>query len=183
MRNALAKNGGTSRFYARGFTLIELMIVVVIVGILAAIAYPSYQNQVKQTRRSDAQVALATIANQQERYFTECNYYAKVRTGTRACGAMDASSSILGLGSTLSPDGHYEITLVSGIILTDGVAVNASCATFSCGYTAVANPNGTGVSGRQSNDGRLLINSQGAKWWDRNNDADYSDSGENKWTK
>ena len=168
---------------AAGFTLIELMITVVIVGILAAVAYPSYQNYVTQTRRSDAQVALATVANQQEKYFTECNYYANTETGTRACGTSAGNAdSVLGLGSKLSPDGHYSISITDGILLPDG-AVNASCAGLACGFTAIADPTAGGTSGRQKNDGRFLINSQGAKWWDRDNDGKYTTAGENKWTK
>lgn len=54
-----------------GFSLIELMIVVAIVGILASIAYPSYQEHVAQSRRVDAQANLLTLAQYMERHFTE----------------------------------------------------------------------------------------------------------------
>lgn len=59
----------------RGFTLIELMIVVVILGILASIAYPSYVSHVQETRRTDAEGALVGLANAMERYFTENGGY------------------------------------------------------------------------------------------------------------
>ncbi len=60
---------------AAGFTLVELMIAVVIVAILTMIAYPSYLDQVRQTRRSMAQGDLMELASFMERYFTENNTY------------------------------------------------------------------------------------------------------------
>lgn len=51
----------------RGFTLIELLVVIAIIGIIAAIAYPSYRQQVLKSRRSDAQIALTQTAQTLER--------------------------------------------------------------------------------------------------------------------
>lgn len=61
---------------SKGFTLIELMIVVVIVAILAAVAIPSYQNSIQKTRRADAKETLTRVAAAQERYFFTENKYA-----------------------------------------------------------------------------------------------------------
>lgn len=58
-----------------GFTLIELMVTVAIIGIMAGIAYPSYQDSVMKSRRRDAQGALLGLANAMERHFTEANSY------------------------------------------------------------------------------------------------------------
>lgn len=147
--------------HAIGFTLVELMITVVILAILAAIAYPSYTNHVTRTRRSDAQVALLQIANQQERFFTECNRYASSVTAARTCAALG-----LGFPNDRSPDSHYQLSVSAGN--TNG-SCTAGSAAYTCGYTAVANPNGTGVSGRQNNNGKLRIDALGNKSWDKNN--------------
>jgi type IV pilus assembly protein PilE len=60
----------------RGFTLIELMIAVAVVGILAAIAVPSYMQHVVKSRRSDAKAALLDYAARQERFYSINNTYA-----------------------------------------------------------------------------------------------------------
>lgn len=65
----------------RGFTLVELMIVVAIIGILAAVAYPSYQESVRKGRRAQATADLAEIAQNLERHFTVNNTYASFTIG------------------------------------------------------------------------------------------------------
>lgn len=58
-----------------GFTLIEMMIVVAIIGILASIAYPSYMESVLKGRRAEGRAALTELLQQQERYMTQRNLY------------------------------------------------------------------------------------------------------------
>lgn len=58
-----------------GFSLIELMIVVAIVGILAAVAYPAYTSSIQKGRRAQARTAILELLQQQERYMTQRNTY------------------------------------------------------------------------------------------------------------
>ncbi|WP_306670917.1 type IV pilin protein [Endozoicomonas sp. SESOKO3] len=81
-----------------GFTLIELMIVVAIIGIIVAVAIPSYQQYVFESRRTDAHVALMTAAAEQEKFYTYDNAY---------------TTDINNLGGATSPDGHYTIAVTA----------------------------------------------------------------------
>ncbi|BCD99522.1 type IV pilin protein [Marinagarivorans cellulosilyticus] len=83
-------------FGSRGFTLIEVMIVVVIIAILAAIALPSYQDYIERSRRVDARETLTRIATLQERHFFQDSTY---------------SATLDGMGGAASPEGWYNITL------------------------------------------------------------------------
>lgn len=79
----------------RGFSLIELMVVVVIVAIITSIAYPAYQDQMQKTRRSDAKSALMDAAAKMERFYTQFGRY----TGTIANAGIVATS----------PEQYYQI--------------------------------------------------------------------------
>ena len=64
-----------SKRVQRGVTLIELVVVIMIVGILAAVAVPSYRNYVIRSQRSDAKDALLALATQLEKHYLQCNDY------------------------------------------------------------------------------------------------------------
>ncbi len=61
---------------ARGFTLIEVMLVVAVIAVLAAIALPSYNSHLRKARRADAQGALTDIASRQQQYLMDARAYA-----------------------------------------------------------------------------------------------------------
>ncbi|MGZ8163523.1 MAG: type IV pilin protein [Methylobacter sp.] len=128
-----------------GFTLIELMIAVAITGILAAIAYPSYQDSVRKSRRADAKGALLGFANAMERRFTESNSY----LGAAGTTATPADTGAPRIYSTQSP--------VDGGPAYYNLRINAATASS---YTLYAAP--TGV---QTNDkcGTLTLTQTGAR--------------------
>lgn len=90
----------------RGFTLIELMVAVAIIGVLAALAYPSYTEHVRKGRRADAQAALMELAQQLERHYTLHNSYA---AATLASAVIDRVSAYYTI--TLSAQQAQSFTL------------------------------------------------------------------------
>ncbi len=163
-----------------GFTLIELMVVVLIMGILAAIAYPTYQKHMVKTRRAEAKVLLTQTAAALEKYFSRCNQYQTTVTNAPVItpAIMRCPTEVspgLGLASDLSSNSYYQITIAAG-------SITGTCTTINCGYTLTADPNGAGVPAPklQQNDGKLQLDSNGLKRWDRNNGGTYSAS-ENTW--
>lgn len=81
----------------RGLSLIEIMYVLVIAAILAAVAIPSYQDYVKRGRRSDAVIALERVANEQEQFYFDHHRY------TSSFNSLNIPD--------VSPDGFYNLTI------------------------------------------------------------------------
>ncbi|SFL13517.1 type IV pilus assembly protein PilE [Nitrosomonas aestuarii] len=121
-------------FVQYGFTLIELMITVAIVGILATIAYPSYTQYVIRTHRVAAQSEMMAISNRQQQFLlTNRSYVDKT--------ILEASG--YALPADVANKYNYAITLGGGAVPF-----------FTLTFTPV---------GSQSNDGNLTINSDGVK--------------------
>ncbi len=133
-----------------GFSLIELMIVVVIVAILASFAYPSYLQQVRKSKRSDAKVGLQQLAQRQETYYTRNYSYA---------------STLAQLGYSVSddkidsPEREYELS-ISGVTPggCQGTAANA-CS----GFTLQAGPRSGGSQAGDTGCSRFNLDHMGRK--------------------
>jgi type IV pilus assembly protein PilE len=97
---------------ARGFTLIEMMIVVAIAALLASVAYPSYLNQVAKGRRADGKQALVELAQKLERFYSERGTYAGATLGNT------------GLYPSVSAGGYY--TLAIATQTADGFTITAT---------------------------------------------------------
>ncbi len=108
-----------------GFSLIELMITLAVLGILTAIAFPAYQDQVRKSKRSDAIIALTTAAQLQERWFTQNGSY---------------TNDINHIGGSASENGNYTIS----VSIPTGARCNSGIK-FYC-YELTATPQGAQTS-------------------------------------
>ncbi len=77
----------TTQKRQQGFSLVELMVVVAIVGMLAALAYPSYRDQVRSTKRADCAGAMTGLANAMERHYSITGSYLGAANGGNNTGA------------------------------------------------------------------------------------------------
>ena len=119
-----------------GFTLIELMITVAIIGILAAIAYPSYQQYVVRSNRSEAQAYLMELAQREQQHLMDARVYSN-------------SEVTLGASQPSSVQRNYDIAIVVG-------------AGAPPSFTVTATPK---AGTAQAGDGDLTIDQSGDKTW------------------
>jgi type IV pilus assembly protein PilE len=138
----------------RGLTFIELLVVVAIAGILAAIAYPTYITQIQRTRRGDAQAVLIQNAQRMERFFSENGSY------------LDSGGNAPQIITRAPIDPGYPTSYAIQF------ATDFPTATT---FRIEAIPQGPQVG-----TGRLDIDETGRRRWDSDNDGVYQPS-ENTW--
>ena len=135
-----------------GFTLVELMIVVAIIGLLAMIGYPSYAEYIRRANRTEAKNLMMRIAGEQEKFFSTFNRYSGsingARTGDPATSGLnmpDTTQDIRGGVLDANDRAYYTVA----VALTDA----------NLGYTLTATPVGT----QQSSDrcGAFVLDSRG----------------------
>src|SRR5215475_717584 len=90
-------------FRQAGFTLIELMITIAIASMLLAIVIPSYQSQVRKSRRTEARTAILDLATREERFLTNSNQYSQTATALGYTGAFPQTTT----------NGYYTITVLA----------------------------------------------------------------------
>lgn len=132
-----------------GFTLIELMIVVAIVGILAAIAIPNYTDYVRKSRRSDAKSSILEVTQRLERFYTEKARYT-------------ASFTDIGYPSAVldSSQGYYRLSITAG---ATGIASSYTVTATAQG--AQASDAGCGNFTYSSNNTKSATGTLGAACW------------------
>lgn len=144
-----------------GFTLIELMIAVVVVGILLAVAFPSFMDSIRKNRRSDAFSALNAAQQAQERWRAGNPAYATALTSLGWAAAEPAS-----------PGGYYTFGVVASsatgyTITASPVAGKSQASDGDCAYLRVRAAAGEIFYGSSSSAGGTFVESVSNRCWSR----------------
>lgn len=128
----------------KGFTLIELMIVVAIIGIIAGIAYPSYMESVRKSNRADAKATLNDISHRLQRCFTTYNAYnnanCAIATSLSSGGTVDSGERLYSVSAVLAAT---TFTLTAAPVSGKTQASDSKCASLTLTNAGVRNATGT----------------------------------------
>lgn len=131
---------------ASGFTLIELMITIVIVAILASVAWPSYQSYMQRSRRADAQSLMLAIVNKEQQYLLDARQYTNV-LGVGGLAIVQQGWDCTQNGNRTCANLYYDVT----------VTLNAGPPPS---FTVTGTPK---VASSQNGDGTMTFVSTGGK--------------------
>jgi type IV pilus assembly protein PilE len=143
---------------ATGFTLIEIMIVIAIVGILAAVAMPSYTSYIARARRADARTQLVQAAQFMQRFYAANDQYTQDRSGNSILGSSVGmpdnlrkspadGTAVYQLNTSITTAGNYTATVtVSAYTLTMAPISGGSAATDACGMFTITSAGVRGVA-------------------------------------
>lgn len=120
----------------QGFTLIEVMIVVVIIGILAAIALPSYQEHVRQTRRAEVSALLLENAQLLERHYTRNGSYDSGTITGLISQSPSSGAAVFSIVPTLTPESF----ILTATAVAGGVMAGDACATYTLNQVGQRTP-------------------------------------------
>jgi type IV pilus assembly protein PilE len=145
--------------YCRGFTLIELMIVVVVIALLAAIGYPSFRDHIARGQRSQGQQFLSDFAQRQEQFLLDRRQYA---------------TSLQTLRIDVPTGAKYTLPALADVL--PGVDNTTNPPSFFFCLTPTA---GTYLAAR--NDGRICINNRNDRWREGDNNDTFDNGTDCAW--
>ena len=144
----MAMHWTSRRTDSRGFTLVELMVVIVIASILMAIAIPSYKNSIRKSRRTDAKTALLDLAGREERYFSTNGAYSTAfgqlgypSWGTAFGGGYYTMTAPVVVAGTATTVASYTLQAVP--VVGSDQAKDTACGSFNLTSTGVQTVSGT----------------------------------------
>lgn len=122
--------------FQRGVTLIELLIVVVIIALFAAMLYPNYTSSVRQAKRSDAIKSVQQVAHRLEKFMSYCNAYTNKFDGTLSEDADGNRCTGLGLNDASATNMNSELGLYQLAISTTDCVSGSQCMGYTIRATA-----------------------------------------------
>lgn len=133
-----------------GFTMMEMLIVVAIMGILAAISYPSYVQSVAKGKRAEARGALLEVAQYMQRFYSQNDRYDQSNAATPVATVIPSALAVVPKGSAAGAQ-NYNISFVAGSLTATGFQLQAvpvnSMANDMCGTLLINQVGQKTVSG------------------------------------
>lgn len=111
--------------YMRGFTLNELLVVLAIIGILSAIAYPSYVASISKSKRAEARAQLVEVAQYMQRFYSQNDRYDRTNESTPVANSIPAPLASIPRGATGAAV-YYTISFVSGTLASNAFTLQAT---------------------------------------------------------